>query len=166
MPAPVPYNGGQSRLEYYALNGNVTVNGGLGRPVLINQTTLYYGHSFKNPLLSSPNDIYGLPHTNAIHDITTPYRGKGTGDGVNVTDTYIGVMARKNYNGGDDFDINGGNAGMKAGVSLAGQAIGRKSSLILNFSTWGYTPDQSGAGATTWEYKRPNPALNIGQVVI
>ena len=40
MPAPVPYNGGQSRLEYYALNGNVTVNGGLGRPVLINQTTL------------------------------------------------------------------------------------------------------------------------------
>ena len=166
MPAPVPYNGGQSRLEYYALNGNVTVNGGLGRPVLINQTTLYYGHSFKNPLLSSPNDIYGLVHTNAINDIPTPFRGKGTNDGINVTNTYMGMMARNNYKGGDDFDINGGNAGMQAGVSIAGQAIGRKSSLVLNFSTWGYQPDQSGAGADTDWYHHPNTALNVGQVII
>ena len=167
MPAPIPYNGSQSPLEYYALNGNVSVNGGLGRPVLITQTSLYYGHSFKNPLLSSPNDIYNLAHTNAKGDATTPFRGKSTGDLTNMTNTQIGMMARNNYNGGDTFDIDGGIAGMKAGWSyLVGEALGRKKSLILNQSTWGYSPDQSNAGANTNWYKRPDPALNIGQVII
>lgn len=166
MPAPVPYNGGQSRLEYYALNGNTSVNGGLGRPTLINQTTLYYQSSFKNPLFGSTNDVYGLTHTNAIKDTATPYRGKGTGNGVDVVNTYNGITARHNYNGGDSFDVLGGNAGLQAGISLAGQGLGRQTSLVLNQGTWGYSPDQTGGGATTNEYQHPNTSANIGQVII
>lgn len=166
MPAPVPYNGSQSRLEYYAINGNTSVNGGLGRPTLISQTTLYYQASFKNPLYGSSNDVYGLSHTNAQHDLTTPYRGKATGNGVDVVNTYNGITARHNYNGGDDFDILGGNAGLQAGTSLAGQALGRQSSLLLNQGTWGYSPDQTGGGSTANEYQHPNTSGNIGQVII
>lgn len=166
MPAPVPYNGNQSRLEYYAINGNTTVNGGLGRPVLLNQTSLYYGKSFKNPLYGSPNDVYGLSHTNSINDTATPYRGKGTNNTIDVANTFNGVTARYNYKGGDKFDIDGGNAGMKAGVSLAGQAIGRYKSLIVNQTTWGYSPDQTGGGSITNNYKTPNMSLNVGQVII
>jgi hypothetical protein len=105
MPAPVPYNGNQSRLEYYALNGNVGVNGGLGRPVLITQTTLLYGSSFKNPTITNNvNDKYGVTHTNAINDVRTEYRGKGTGGGV-VNGNYTSIV---NYKGGDKYDIDGG----------------------------------------------------------
>lgn len=166
MPAPVPYNGNQSRLEWYAINGNTTVNGGLGRPVLLNQTTLYYTKPFKNPLYGSPNDVYGLGHTNSKNDVATPYRGKGTGNGIDVVNTFNGVTARYNYKGGDKFDIDGGNAGMNAGVSLAGQAIGRYKSLTENQVTWGYSPDQTGGGSTINNYKTPNMLLNIGQVII
>ena len=166
MPAPVPYNGSQSRLEYYAINGNTSVNGGLGRPTLLSQTTLFYQAPFKNPLYGSSNDVYGLSHTNAQHDLTTPYRGKATGNGIDVVNTYNGITARHNYNGGDDFDILGGNAGLQAGTSLAGQGLGRQSSLILNQGTWGYSPDQSGGGSTANEYQHPNTSGNIGQVII
>ena len=161
---PVIYNGGQSQLEYYALNGNVAVNGGLGRPVLTTQTTLKYGASFKNPdITGNPSDKYNVGHTNAAADATTPERGKGTGSGVNLTNTQIGYMARNNYNGGDDFDINGQAASQ---ASQAGLGLGRKQTITLNVGTWGYGPDQSGGGANTNWYKTPNMSANIGQVTI
>ena len=162
MPAPVPYNGNQSRLEYYALNGNVGVNGGLGRPVLITQTTLLYGSSFKNPVITkNVNDQYGPTHTNAIHDSATPNRGKGTGGGI-VNGNFSVIT---NYNGGDDYDINGGNTSV--GNSLAGTGIGRSSSLSNNLAVWGYSPlDSAGAVTNVNNYKVPNMSANVGQVII
>jgi hypothetical protein len=164
---PVIYNGGQSQLEYYAINGNVSVNGGLGRPQLTTQTTLQYGASFKNPFVTgNPNDAYGPTHTNALHDAQTPYRGKSTNDGYDSTNSFNGFVARKNYNGGDDFDVLGGNAALQAGTSYAGLGLGRKTSIILNVGTFGYGPDQSGGGSTSNEYQHPNTSGNIGQVII
>ena len=162
MPAPVPYNGNQSRLEYYALNGNVGVNGGLGRPVLITQTTLLYGNSFKNPILTkNVNDQYGLTHTNAINDSATPNRGKGTGGGL-VNGNYSVIT---NYKGGDAYDINGGNASV--GNSLAGTGIGRSSSLSNNLAVWGYSPlDSAGSVTNVNNYRVPNMSANVGQVII
>ena len=168
MPAPVPYNGNQSRLEYYALNGNTAVNGGLGRQLLLNKTFLMYTKSFRNDIYGAPNssDVYGLSHTNAINDVKTPYRGKATNNAIDTINTENGVTARYNYKGGDKFDIDGGNANLQAGYSIAGQAIGRKSSLLLNQTTWGYSPDQTGGASTINEYKTPNMSLNKGQVTI
>jgi hypothetical protein len=163
---PTPYNGSQSPLEYYALNGNPS-NGGLGRPALLNTTTLFYLASFKNPdITGNPNDEYTTTHTNAIGDVTTPYRGKGTNDNVDMNNTWNGYTGRHNYRGGDDFDIMGGNGALQAGVSQAGMGIGRQSSLVLNVATWGYGPDQTGGGSTTNEYTQPDTSGNIGQVII
>jgi hypothetical protein len=164
---PTVYNGGQSQLEYYAINGNVSVNGGLGRPVLTNQTTLKYGASFKNPeITQNPNDKYDVGHTNAIGDAQTPFRGKGTMSSVDVTNTYNGYIARNNYNGGDGFDINGGDTAQAAGYSKAGLALGRNNSVILNVGTWGYGPDVTNGGADTNWYKHPDISGNLGQVII
>ena len=162
MPAPVPYNGNQSRLEQYALNGNVGVNGGLGRPVLITQTTLLYGSSFKNPTITNNvNDKYGVTHTNAINDTTTEYRGKGTGGGV-VNGNYTSIV---NYKGGDKYDIDGG-VGL-VGSSLAGTGWGRAKSLNNNLAIWGYSPtDATNLATTANNYKVPNMSANIGQVII
>jgi hypothetical protein len=163
---PTPYNGGQSPLEYYALNGNPS-NGGLGRPALLNETRLMYNASFKNPQITgSPNDAYQVTHTNAMGDVTTPYRGKGTNQDVDMTNTYNGFISRHNYAGGDDFDIMGSNTALGAGISQAGNGIGRQSSLVLNVATWGYSPDQTGGGSTTNEYTHPDTSGNIGQVII
>ena len=162
---PVIYNGKQSQLEYYALNGNVSVNGGLGRPVLTIQTTLKYADSFKNPELNGKNSAvqYGVKHTNALADKTTPERGKGTGSGVNLNDTSIGYMARNNYTGGDDFDINGQD---KTQAPATGAGVGRNKTVTLNISTWGYGPDISNGGANTNWYKHPDTTGNVGQVDI
>ena len=164
---PTIYNGGQSRLEYFALNGNVQVNGGLGRPELINKTTIKYGKSFKNhEITGNAGDEYGTTHTNANSDALTPYRGKGTNEGYDSNNTYNGFVTRFNYNGGDKFDVTGGDASLEAGTSLVGTAIGRKQSIILNLTTFGYGPDQTNAGSTKDWYREPNTSGNIGQVII
>lgn len=168
MPAPVPYNGNQSRLEYYALNGNTAVNGGLGRQVLLNKSEIMYKKSFKNNLYGAPNgsDVYGLSHTNAIDDTVTPYRGKATNNNIDTINTENGITARYNYKGGDKFDKDGGSAILQAGYSTAGLGLGRKLSLSLNQNTWGYSPDQTGGASTINDYHTPNMSLNKGQVVI
>jgi len=136
-----PYNGNQSPLEYYAINGN-TLNGGLGRTKSLNATTLYYGQSFKNPVITSnPNDQYSSTHTNAISDAKTPYRGKGTSGFLDIT----------NQNGGDDFDRFGANNWIGSG---------RYAAYANNLGTWGYDYQ---AGHS---YTQPNTSLNIGQVII
>jgi hypothetical protein len=159
MPAPVPYNGKQSRLEYYAINGNPIPGSGpyagLGRPTLITQTTLLYPTSFKN------NDQYGLTHTNAISDAKTPNRGKGTGGGLSNGN----FTAAIDYTGGDDYDKDGGVG--QVGSSLVGTGWGRSKSLNSNLGTWGYSPtDATNIATTANNYKIPNMALNVGQVTI
>ena len=151
---PTPYNGSQSPLEYYAINGN-TLYPGSGRLAIIGQTkignTKYaFQGPYKNPLLSgSINTQYGLTHTNAIHDNTSPYNGRGTGDGVTQ-----GVYAAiNNYNGGNVEDING--VGSQPGS-------GRNPQVTLNAGLWGYGPVVIAGG----NYVAPNMAGNIGQVVI
>ena len=157
MPTGIgnPYNGGQSPLEYYAINGNVSVNGGLGRPVLLNQTKLYYGQSFKN------SNEYQITHTNALADATTPLRGKGTNQAYDATNSFNGFAVRSNYAGGDDFDIIGGGLA-PGGNSLVGNGLGRNSSILINAGSWGYGPSPV-AGSN---YVAPNTAGNIGQVTI
>lgn len=164
MPTGIgnPYNGGQSPLEYYAINGNVSVNGGLGRPVLLNQTTLYYGQSFKNPQITgNANDKYQTTHTNALADATTPLRGKGTNQAYDATNSFNGFAVRSNYAGGDDFDIIGGGLA-PGGNSLVGNGLGRNSSILINAGSWGYGPSAV-AGSN---YAAPTMTANIGQVTI
>jgi len=164
---PTIYNGGQSQLEFYAINGNVSVNGGLGRPVLINTTSLFYNASFKNPQITgNANDAYSLGHTNAIHDTQTPLRGKATNDIYDANNSHNGYVERYNFNGGDDFDILGGNAGLQAGTSIAGTSLGRKSTLTLNAGYWGYGPGTIVPGQPGASYLYPNTSANIGQVHI
>jgi len=159
MPAPVPYNGSQSRLEYYAINGNPIPGSGpyagLGRQPLLTKTHLLYTTSFKN------NDQYGLTHTNAISDAKTPNRGKGTGGGLSNGN----FAAAIDYKGGDDYDKDGGVG--QVGSSLVGTGWGRSKSLNSNLGTWGYSPtDATNVVTTANNYKTPNMALNVGQVVI
>ena len=178
MPiAPIPYNGGQSRLEYYAINGqDIThapkTGAGLGRDDLLKSSQLRYSTSFKNPELHNNDQTlqYDITHTNALGDQKTPFRGKGTNQTYNDTDAKLGYIARNNYAGGDDFDINGSNALEHAGYSKAGASIGRKLSLDLNKTTWGYKPDETGAGADTNWYTKMIPATimsdNIGNFIL
>jgi len=159
MPAPVPYNGSQSRLEYYAINGNPTPGSGpyagLGRQPLLTKTHLLYTTSFKN------NDQYGLTHTNAISDAKTPNRGKGTGGGLSNGN----FTAAIDYKGGDDYDKDGGVG--QVGWSLVGTGWGRSKSLNNNLATWGYSPtDATNVATLTNEYKKPDMTKNIGQIVI
>jgi hypothetical protein len=166
MPAPVPYNGQQSRLEYYAINGNPIPgsgpHAGLGRPVLITQTKLLYGSSFKNPTITNNvNDQYGLSNTNALSDAKTPYRGKGTGAGL----TNGNFTAAVDYKGGDGYDIDGGNG--KVGSSIVGTGLGRSKSLGNNLAVWGYSPtDATNTVTSANNYKIPNTKANVGQVII
>jgi hypothetical protein len=166
MPAPVPYNGKQSRLEYYAINGNPIPGSGpyagLGRPTLITQTTLLYPTSFKNSdITKNVNDEYGLTHTNAISDAKTPYRGKGTGGGL-VNGNFSSIT---DYKGGDSYDKDGG-VGL-VGSSLVGTGWGRSKSLINNLATWGYSPtDATNVVTTANNYKLPDTKGNVGQVII
>jgi hypothetical protein len=163
MPAPIPYNGGQSRLEWYALNGQdpsqaSLVGLGLGRPSLINQTTLKYGDSFKNPVLIGGDEShrYGVGHTNAIADATSPQRGKGTGDGVSNGE----YSATLNYAGGDTFDINGQDPTQG---SIVGLGLGRNASVSLNIGTWGYGYS---SGNQYYHDIFPDTSLNRGNVII
>lgn len=152
---PTIYNGGQSQLEHYAINGNASVNGGLGRPVLTNQTKIGTGkYAFAGPYKNSiitgnANDEYGVNNTNALADSATPYNGKGTGDGVVLGE--FGAIT--NYLGGSTEDINGID-------SLVGS--GRNQQITLNQSIWGYGPIQLGGE----DYTTPDTSANVGQVII
>ncbi len=151
---PTPYNGGQSPLENYAINGNPLYPGS-GRLAIIGQTkignTKYtFQGPYKNPeITGSQSSQYGLTNTNAVADTLSPFNGKGTGDGVTN-----GVFAAKNnYKGGNIEDING----------VASQpGSGRNPQLTNNASTWGYGPSVV-AGSN---YVAPNMSGNRGQVVI
>jgi hypothetical protein len=151
---PQVYNGGQSPLENYAINGNPLYPGS-GRLALIQQsrigTTKYtYQGPYKNPQITGNiNDQYGLTHTNALSDTQSPYNGKGTGDGVS-NGVYGAIY---NYNGGSIEDIEG---------ATAVQGSGRNPQVILNAGLWGYGPNQI-AGSN---YTQPNTSANIGQVII
>lgn len=148
---PQVYNGQQSPLEYYAINGN-PIYPGTGRMAIIQQTkigtTKYKYTSYKNPdITGNPDDEYNVNHTNALADTQTPYNGKGTGDGVQ-----LGMFAAiENYNGGSIEDINGT-------TSQAGS--GRNPQIRLNAGTWGYGPDVV-AGS---RYVSPDTSKNSGQV--
>lgn len=149
---PQIYNGEQSPLEYYAINGNPLYPGS-GRMAIIQQTkigtTKYQYTSYKNPeITGNANDKYSVNHTNAISDNETPYNGKGTGDGIS-----LGMYsAIENYNGGSIEDING---------TVAVVGSGRNQQIKLNASTWGYGPDVV-AGS---RYVSPDTSKNSGQVI-
>ena len=151
---PQIYNGSQSPLEDFAINGN-PLYPGTGRLAIIQQTKIGTGKyvfqgPYKNPAITgNANDKYGATNTNALSDILSPFNGRGTGDGV-----LAGVYgAIENYAGGNQED--------KLGVpSQAGS--GRNPQITLNSTIWGYGPFQI-AGS---KYISPNTALNIGQVVI
>ncbi len=151
---PQIYNGGQSPLENYALNGNPLYPGS-GRLAIIQQTKIgltkyVFQGPYKNPTITgNAGDSYGVNHTNAVTDNQSPYNGRGTGDGV-VNGVYGAIT---NYNGGNVEDKTGA-------LGVAGS--GRNPQIGLNAGTWGYGPSQV-AGAN---YVAPNMAANIGQVVI
>jgi hypothetical protein len=151
---PQVYNGGQSPLEFYAINGN-TLYPGSGRLAIINQSAIGTGKyafqgPYKNPQITgNVNDKYGATNTNAITDLQSPYNGRGTGDGISQ-----GIYgAITNYNGGNVEDING---------TLGVNGSGRNSQVTLNAATWGYGPSQVAGD----DYTLPNTSLNIGQVII
>lgn len=155
---PTPYNGGQSPLEYYAINGNPMYPGS-GRyanigTTFIGTTKYTFKGPYKNPVLTgNANDKYSATHTNAINDTLSPYNGKGTNSPIDVVNTYNGVTARVNYNGGNIEDING----------VASQpGSGRNPLVTTNAGLWGYGPTPI-AGA---DYTHPNTSANIGQVII
>jgi len=151
---PSVYNGGQSPLEFYAINGN-PLYPGTGRLAIINQSRIGTGKyafqgPYKNPqITNNPNSAYGVNNTNALADSLSPYNGRGTGDGVSN-----GVYgAINNYAGGNIEDING----------VASQAgSGRNPQITLNAGTWGYGPSQIAGD----DYTQPNTSANIGQVII
>lgn len=149
---PTIYNGEQSQLEFYAINGN-SLYPGSGRMAIIQQTkigtTKYKYNSYKNPdITGNPNDKYDVNHTNALSDSETPYNGKGTGDGIS-----LGMYsAIENYKGGSIEDINGA-------VGQVGS--GRNAQIKLNAGTWGYGPDAV-AGS---RYVSPDTSKNTGQVI-
>ena len=151
---PQIYNGGQSPLEFYAINGNPLYPGS-GRLAIIQQTkiglTKYnFQGPYKNPQITgNVNDQYGLNNTNAVSDTLSPYNGRGTGDGVS-NGVYGAIY---NYAGGNTEDING---------TLGVQGSGRNPQVILNSGIWGYGPTQI-AGS---DYAIPNTAANVGQVII
>lgn len=151
---PQIYNGEQSPLEFYAINGNPLYPGS-GRLAIIQQTrigTTKYNFQgpYKNPQITgNVNDQYGLNNTNAVSDTTSPYNGRGTGDGIS-NGVYGAIF---NYAGGNIEDKNG---------NTAVQGSGRNSQVILNAGTWGYGPTQI-AGSN---YISPNTSANVGQVII
>ena len=156
---PTIYNGSQSPLEYYAINGNPNPGSGpyagLGRLQLIQQTKVgtgkyVYAGPYKNPTITGNiGDKYSATHTNAMADASSPYNGKGTGDGIN-----FGVYAAiTNYAGGSIEDINGVSTSIGSG---------RNSQVVLNAGLWGYGPSVI-AGSN---YTSPNTGGNIGQVDI
>ncbi|TXG84551.1 MAG: hypothetical protein E6R13_02955 [Spirochaetes bacterium] len=151
---PQVYNGGQSPLEFYAINGN-PMYPGTGRLALINQSAIgtskyAFQGPYKNPdITGNLNDAYGATNTNAISDNLSPYNGRGTGDGI--TNGVFGAIT--NYNGGNQEDRLG---------SMLYAGSGRNPQVTLNAGVWGYGPSQI-AGSN---YVSPNTALNVGQVVI
>lgn len=149
---PNIYNGNQSPLEYYAIHGHPDYPGS-GRNAITNATKIgttkyQFKGPYKNPdITGDANDKYGVTHTNAIADDTTPYNGKGTADGLSQ-----GVyQATVNYKGGSTDDIYG---------TTDQQGSGRNPQVILNAATWGYGPTQI-AGSN---YIAPNTSGNKGQV--
>ena len=131
---PQVYNGGQSPLEFYAINGN-TLYPGSRRLAIINQSAIGTGKyafqgPYKNPQITgNVNDAYGSTNTNAIADNQSPYNGRGTGDGI--TQGIYGAIT--NYAGGNVEDING---------TLGVNGSGRNPQVTLNAATWGYGPSQ------------------------
>jgi len=151
---PTPYNGAQSPLEFYAINGN-TLYPNTGRISIIQQTkigtTKYnFNGPYRNPAITgNPNDAYGVTNSKALADSVTPFNGRGTGDGISN-----GVYAAiNNYTGGNTEDINGA-------ASMPGS--GRDPQVTLNAGLWGYGPTPI-AGT---DYTKPNTSANRGQVII
>lgn len=151
---PTIYNGGQSPLEAYAINGN-PLYPGTGRLAIMNQTAIGTGKyafqgPYKNPTITNnPSTAYGSNHTNALADNLSPYNGRGTGNGI--TNGVYGAI--NNYNGGNTEDINGV-------PSQVGS--GRNQQVTLNAGTWGYGP----APIAGSNYTNPNTSANVGQVII
>lgn len=160
---PQIYNGSQSPLEYFALNGRPEYAGS-GRLAIIQSTkigeTKYtFQGPYKNPDISgTQNTKYSALHTNARADALSPYNGKGTGNNIDISNTENGVTARHNWNGGSVEDINGI-------ASLVDS--GRNKQYQKNAGLWGYGPgSEPNAPAIGSKYVTPNTSLNIGQVVI
>jgi hypothetical protein len=147
-----------NKLEEFAKYGNVD-NGGLGRDALIGVTKIGTAkYTYKGPYKNSEitgdvNGQYGATHTNAIADATSPYNGKGTGQGYDVTAQKFAAI--ENYNGGSYEDINGA-------IDQIGS--GRKAALINNNATWGYGPKE--LGFETYKQKAPTISSGGGQRTI
>lgn len=155
---PQVYNGSQSPLEKFAIYGNPQY-GSSGRLWLINQTKIGTGKypfrgPYKNPAITNnAGDKYTATHTNALSNTNSPFNGKGTGNQIDVTNTYNGVTARNNYNGGNEED--------RLGVASQ-PGSGRNPQIIANAGLWGYGPQAIAGG----RYLAPNMSQNTGQVVI
>jgi len=160
---PQIYNGSQSLLEHYAINGNPNPGSGpyagLGRLQLITQTKVgtgkyVYAGPYKNPKITgNVNDKYSTTHTNALADATSPYNGKGTGDGI-TSGNYAAIT---NYAGGGYEDIKGQDPSQ---ASIAGAGAGRNKQITINAGIWGYGPSAIAGN----NYISPNTSANIGQV--
>jgi hypothetical protein len=156
---PTPYIYGQTPLEKFAINGNPSY-GNSGRLWLIQQSKVGtgkypYAGPYKNPdITGNQGDKYSVTHTNAKADTVSPYLGKGTGNQIDVVDTYKGVTARINYAGGSLEDIKG---------NVTNGGLGREKQQLLNSTTWGY-------GTKVLNYKeydkQPDMKANKGQVNI
>jgi hypothetical protein len=107
---PTVYNGGQSLLEKYAIEGYGTFKG---------RDSLIAKNIYNN---AAPANEYSATNTRAIADTTTPHYGKGTGNFLDIN----------NYAAGSDWDIFGNQS------NAIGS--GRNPAFAQNFGTFGYDP--------------------------
>lgn len=156
---PTPYVYGQTPLEKAAI---------AQRLFLIQQSKVgtgkVYVGPYKNPAITgNQGDKYSVTHPNALSQAGnnalpySPNYGKGTNQQINVTNTYLGVVARLNYNGGSKEDRDG-----VLGITDSG----RNAQLILNATIFGYGGVGPAGGASIgFEYKKPSlTAFNTGKI--
>jgi len=151
---PTPYIYGQTPLEKFAI---------AQRLFLIQQTKVgtgkYYGGPYKNSVITGNNafnDEYNLFHTRALSVAGIPYTpsyGKGTGEQINIINTYKGVVARFNFDGGSIEDRDARNAQLIFNATIFGLGPG------TTLSSTGLGPKIGG------QYSKPNIALNTGKII-
>ena len=146
---PTPYIYGQTPLEAAAITQRLF----LIQQSKVGTGKIYVG-PYKNPIITGKaTDAYSVTHPNALSDTNTPSYGKGTGQQIDVVDTYKGVVARLNYAGGSKEDRDG---------ILTIINSGRNAQLQLNASTWGLGPGPTPGPSIGTQYTKPNIALNTG----
>jgi hypothetical protein len=150
---PTPYIYGQTPLEKAAIAQRLW----LIQQSKVGTGKVYVG-PYKNPAITGMlGGIYSLTHTNAKADTITPSYGKGTNQQIDVTNTYKGVVARLNYDGGSKEDRDG-----VLGITNSG----RNAQLQLNSTTFGYGPGPTPGPSIGFQYAKPSlTAFNTGKII-